>query len=386
LIRKISNEARDYAWGSSTLIPEYFGVPATGGPMAEVWFGTHEGCPTKVADTDGSLLELRNNEPLPFLLKILAADAPLSIQAHPNLEQAIAGFERENAAGIALDAAERNYRDANHKPEMIVALTPFRALIGFRPVADVAVALRRIGMRAQQLGLPQLEQAMSEYVQLFRMGGYRVLLRALLTRRGELDQITSQLAVLAASGNSEENVESQNLALVPQLERLYPGDPGILVSQLLNYVELAPLEAAELAAGNVHAYLSGLGVEVMANSDNVMRGGLTPKHIDTDELLRVIDFTAVGVELVAARESGDGVSEYPSETTDYRLRRVEPGQSPVQIELSGAGILLCTAGSLIVGEAGENALTLLPGEAAYIDAAQIVCSSSSGGAGFLATA
>jgi mannose-6-phosphate isomerase len=386
LIRKISNEARDYAWGSSTLIPEYFGVPATGGPMAEVWFGTHEGCPTKVAGTDGSLLDLRKNEPLPFLLKILAADAPLSIQAHPNLDQAIAGFERENAAGIGLDSPERNYRDANHKPEMIVALTPFRALIGFRPVVDVAVALRRIGMRAQQLGLPQLEQAMSEYVQLFRMGGYRVLLRALLTRRGELDEVTSQLAVLAASGKSEENVESQNLALVPQLQRLYPGDPGILVSQLLNYVELAPLEAAELAAGNVHAYLSGLGVEIMANSDNVMRGGLTPKHIDTDELLRVIDFTAVGVELVAARELAEGVTEYPSETTDYRLRRIEPGQGSVQVDLTGAGILLCTAGSLTVSDAAGASVILKPGEAAYIDEAMVVCSAAAGGTGFLATA
>lgn len=368
MIRKITNQPRDYAWGSHTLIPEYFGVEATGEPMAEVWFGTHEGSPTSVAGENRTLLQLRDGQPLPFLLKILAAGQPLSIQAHPNLAQAAEGFERENEAGIALTSAERDYKDANHKPEMIVALTAFRALIGFRPNVDIAVSLRRIALKAQLLDLGALEAAVGEYVQLVRFGGVKALFRALLGRRGELDEITEQLAVLAMASRGEDNVESANLALVPQLQQLYPGDPGVVISQLLNLVVLAPMQAAELPAGNVHAYLSGLAVEVMASSDNVLRGGLTGKHINVEELSRVVDFGLTENAVFEAVEIGDGLWHYPSATTDYKLFRAQLGSAVMPLD--NAAIVLCTGGSLSVAE-GEDSVILAAGEAAYVDGTQI---------------
>lgn len=386
MIRKIHNTARDYAWGSTTLIPDYFGTPATGAPMAEVWFGTHPGSPASVAETGTTLTQLREGKQLPFLLKILAAAQPLSIQAHPSKAQAVEGFERENAAGIPLDAADRNYKDDHHKPEMIVALTPFSALIGFRPRVDVVVSFQRLALQAQELGFEVLEDALTQLINLLRAHGIKAVFEAVLEQRGNLDEVTAQLAELANASRSVDNIESANLRLVPQLQELYPGDPGILVAQLLNRVELAPMQAAELPAGNVHAYISGLGVEIMANSDNVMRGGLTPKHIDISELMSVVDFGLGEDGVLEAKRLSEGLWVYPSKAADYLLYRVEVSGANLlaDVELAKEAIVLCTAGEVAVSDSKGEREVLHQGQAAYLADARLYSFSGSGTA-FLAT-
>lgn len=386
MIRKIQNTARDYVWGSTSLIPDYFGLEATGQPMAEIWFGTHPGSPASVVGSEQTLTELRGGSQLPFLLKILAADQPLSIQAHPSKEQALAGFERENAEGLALDAPNRNYRDDHHKPEMIVALTPFTALIGFRPRVDIVVSFQRMILQAQQNGLELLEDSLAQLVHILRAHGVKAVFEAVLEQRGNLEEVTEQLGQLAKLAAAEDNIESANLRLVPQLQELYPGDPGILVSQLLNRIELQPMQAAELPAGNVHAYIAGLGVEIMANSDNVLRGGLTPKHIDVPELMSVVDFGLAENHVLEPRQLSEGLWLYPSVAEDYLLYRVEVSGTNLlaDVAIANEAILLCTAGEVAVGDSKGEREVLRQGEAAYLADARLYSFSGSGTA-FLAT-
>jgi mannose-6-phosphate isomerase len=366
LIRKIANTARDYAWGSTSLIPDYFGIAETDKPMAEIWFGTHSGSPTMVVGEAKSLLDLREGAQLPFLLKILAAGQPLSIQAHPNKEQAMAGFARESAAGIPIDAPNRDYKDDHHKPEMIVALTPFTALVGFRERVDIVVSFQRLAMQAQQLGLDALEEALASWIQLLRDGGTPALFQNLLEQRGALDEVCAQLSDLASSSRAIDNIESANLALVPLLQELHPGDPGVVISQMLNLVELAPMQAAELLAGNVHAYVSGLGVEIMANSDNVLRGGLTTKNINTSELLKIVDFKGSSKLSFEAERLLEGLWRYPTMAEDYILYRLEVSGSHLMadLEIPNPAIVLCTAGEIAVGDSLEHREVLRKGEAA----------------------
>ena len=386
MIRKIVNQARAYAWGSTTLIPDYFNLPATGAPMAEIWFGTHAGSLPRVAGTEQDLLAFRDGKQLPFLLKILAAGGPLSIQAHPNKEQALAGFERENALGLALDDPNRNYRDDHHKPEMLVALTPFLALTGFRPLVDIMVSFQRIVVQAQNLELRVLETAAADWVQVLRQSGIEVLFSGLLNRPENLAEACEQLAVLAEASRGNQNVESQNLAIVPNLQSKYPGDPGVVISQLLNLIELAPMQAVELAAGNVHCYLEGLGVEIMASSDNVLRGGLTQKHIDVTELRNIVDFSTLEIEPLEAATEVNGLYRYPSEAEDYLLYRVEVGGQNLLADLTLANdsIVICTAGELAVGDSTGEREVLHKGEAAYLSGAKFY-SFSGAGTAFLAT-
>ena len=395
MIRKVSNVARDYAWGSTTLIPDYFGTEATGKPMAEIWFGTHPGSPTKVVSAganaatevaDTTLLQLREGQPLPFLLKILAAGQPLSIQAHPNKEQALAGFERENNAGISLDSPERDYKDDHHKPEMIVALTPFTGLVGFRPKVDLIVSLQRLTMQAQELDFQELEHALMAFIHSIRAKGVQSVFEALLSQRDGLGAVTEQLAELAKLSRAIDNIESANLALVPKLQELYPGDPGIIITQLMNLVTLQPNEALELPAGCIHAYVEGLGVEIMAASDNVLRGGLTSKHINTEELLAVVDFGASGDNVIHPKQISTGLWEYPSEVEDYLVYRIDVSGTNLlaDLQLPNPAIVLCTGGEVAIGDSTEQREVLRKGEAAYLADANYYSFSGSGTA-FLAT-
>lgn len=386
MIRKITNTARDYAWGSTSLIPDYFGIPATGQPMAEIWFGTHSASATSVADENRSLLELREGQHLPFLVKILAAGAPLSIQAHPNKEQAEAGFARENELGIALTSPERDYKDDNHKPEIIVALTDFTALAGFRPLVDTIISFQRIVLQAQSLNLFTLERAFADWIAVLRQAGLSALVTGLLNRPENLAEVCEELSQLAGLSRTVQNVESQNLALVPLLQQLYPGDPGVIISQLMNVVELAPNESLEINAGIVHAYISGLGVEVMASSDNVLRGGLTQKHINTDELKNVLDYSTALIRPDVAKTESQGLYRYPSRNKDYIVYRVEVGASNIlaDLKLNNAAIVVCVAGEIAVGDSKEERQVLRKGEAVYLADANFYSFSGSGTA-FLVT-
>ncbi len=363
MIRKITNRARDYAWGSKTLISDYFGLPATGQPMAEIWFGTHPGSPTFLADEpQTSLLEALHNQPLPYLLKILAADQPLSIQAHPNSAQAVEGFARENAAGLALDAFNRNYKDDKHKPEMMVALVDgFEALCGFRDQNEAQAAFAGFG------------PLLTEFAELLSQpAGLKLAFTRAFEVGPEIADITAALA--------------RQSPLAARLEALYPSDPGIIVAMLMNHVTLRAGEALYLPAGNIHAYLCGLGVEIMAASDNVLRGGLTPKHIDVAELLSVVDFHSLEVEVLKAQNVLSGLARYRADCPDFALYRVDVTGANVlaDLKLDRDAIVLCTGGEIAVSDSLGERVVLRRSEAAIVTADAKFVSLAGSGTAFLA--
>ena len=378
MLFKITNSARDYAWGSSTLIPDYFDIQATGRPMAEIWFGTHEGSPARLVDENRTLAAALEGKQLPYLLKILAADSPLSIQAHPNSAQAAEGFARENAAGIGIHAADRNYKDDRHKPEMIVALTEFEALCGFKSEKQIRNLLESmLDPTDVSAGLTTI---VNHWLDLFNgPDGLQKLFVDITNRRGNLDGVTAELTQQA-------NLSAQ-FELAARLNLLYPGDPGVIIALLMNHLWLEPGEALFLPAGNIHAYLSGLGVEVMAASDNVLRGGLTPKHIDVAELERVLTFAPTEVELVKTRDLAQGLVEFETPIDDFILYRADLSGGVVLADLNipGASIILCTAGEIAVSNSIEERVVLQRGEAAFIGADAKKFTLAGSGTAYLAT-
>ena len=371
----IANTPRDYAWGSKTAIAGLLGHEPSGSPEAELWLGAHPGSPARILDQDAAgghatladwvardtasagLAEPR----LPFLLKLLAADAPLSLQAHPSPEQAREGFDRENAAGVPLDAADRNYKDAFHKPELIFALSEtFDALCGFRHVADAAADVDAL------LAVPGLAPSARAVLAAFRAsldGEDAAVLRRVVGSLLSDDVSVLVQAVTDAAATAEPTPAVDTVRL---LAEFYPGDPGIVVSLLVNRVTLTRGEVLYLPAGNIHAYLRGFGVELMAASDNVLRGGLTPKHIDVPELLGVLDFTPLPVPYLEPARPGAGVELYRPNVPDFELAHVVPqGDEPAVVTLTGPAIAIATAGALaITGSTG--AVTLRQGDAVYV--------------------
>ncbi|GAB3992612.1 hypothetical protein GCM10029992_02200 [Glycomyces albus] len=270
---------------------------------------------------------------VPFLLKLLAAAKPLSLQAHPNARQAHSGYQRELRIGI--DAAYRNYVDGNHKPELIVALTEFRALCGFREPTECAD-------RIEALGVPGLERLVAT-LRDRRAGLRRAVTDLLAMKRDECRELIGHAAKAAAEHTAADSADLTELA------RYYPDDPGVLVSMLLNHVKLEPGEAVYMPAGNLHAYLSGFGVEIMAASDNVLRGGLTSKRVDVPELLRVLDFRAMPEPRTLASDAG-AVRTWPVPIDDFSLRRARLSGEAIEFDLDGPRICLCTGGSVTVAD------------------------------------
>ncbi|WP_055598931.1 mannose-6-phosphate isomerase, class I [Streptomyces aureus] len=367
----LRNTVQPYDWGSRTLLPELMGVPPTGAPQAELWMGAHPAAPSRVfrgevqipldrvvaEDPEGELgaVTVRRFGPrLPFLVKLLAADVPLSLQVHPDLAQAQAGFARENALGVPLDAPHRNYRDDQHKPEMIVALTPFRGLCGFRNPADTADVLDSLKVPAlrpyvETLRVVRGPQALAEV--------FRAFVRP---PAGLLDAVARALAVAGS--------EEPCMAAYGRIAQTYPGDSGLLSALMLRYVELSPGEALFLGAGVPHAYLSGLGVEIMASSDNVLRCGLTSKHVDTEELIRVVRFDAPPARVLTPREER-GEEVYPAPVDDFGLSRylLRAGGPRRRVALDAPQILLCTNGAMTISSY-EETLDIGPGQAVYVPA------------------
>lgn len=362
MLAPITNTPRDYDWGSTTLLADLEDRPPTGRPEAEIWFGDHPGSPARVADGRalGDWLQDEGAAAgaparLPYLLKLLAAASPLSLQAHPSREQAIAGFRDEEAAGIARDAADRTYRDANHKPELIVAISDeFTALAGLREIEQTRRMLAELGPAGESLAA-RLDGADAA-------AALRELIRWLLS--GEAAGTVSEIVAAAAAARSEEFADE--FALVGRLEATSPGDPGIIVALLMNLVTLRRGEGVYVPAGVLHAYLGGLGVELMAASDNVLRGGLTPKHIDVPELLRVLDATPGPAPVVRAESRGDGVFVYPTPAPDFALTRIEVTDAEVALPIGGVAIAVATAGEVAVRSASGAEVVLRPGRAVLI--------------------
>ena len=359
----LTNTPRDYAWGSTTLIAELEGRTPTGAPEAEVWFGDHPGHPARVPDgrTLGEWLASADApegtpERLPYLLKILAAGSPLSIQAHPSKAQAEEGFAREEAAGTPRDAATRTYRDANHKPEIIVALSDrFLALAGLRELAATRRLLDAVGeatapLRAVLDSHPDDADALAA-----------ALIWILSPAAGP--QVS---AIITAATDAASDEFGDELELVRHLQSHYPGDPGIVVAMLLNLVILRRGQGVFVPAGVLHAYIEGLGVEIMAASDNVLRGGLTPKHIDVAELTAILD-PRPGPAPVLDPAAGTART-FTGGVPDFVLTQVTADPSAaVEVRMNGIAIAVATSGEVeITGADTQDRLTLRPGSAALI--------------------
>jgi mannose-6-phosphate isomerase len=362
-ISLLSNPIREYAWGSHSAIADLLGQPVPSPrPQAELWMGAHPADSSRVRCGDRwvDLTELLREDPsgvlgasvadrfddrLPFLFKVLAAERPLSIQAHPNREQAREGFERENAAGIDMDSPKRNYRDPYAKRELICALTPFSALRGFRAVPTIVENFRALQVDEFAEEVSALERAPDA-------SGLEAFVSALLV--AERRKVACAVAQVAKSSASrpEDPASRWILALAAQ----YPDDAGTLAPLFLNLVTLAPGDAMYLDAGELHSYLEGLGVEIMTNSDNVLRGGLTDKHVDVPELQRVLRFESRQTSSLHAREvaAGESVFDTPSDDFDLAVLTIAEGTPWRSATSRGVEILLLVEGELSIADCGKG--------------------------------
>lgn len=334
----VCNVPRDYAWGSPTLLAELEGREPDGRPEAEVWFGDHPGDPADMRD--GGTLDEVTGGGLPYLVKLLAAGAPLSIQAHPTRAQAMAGAARE--AHLAADDPARNYRDDNHKPELLVALSDrFEVLAGLRPVARTQRIVAALGDAA---GVVRLRAILAGDGDVLRDAVAWALRDAAAS---DIDDIIAAVRGAHDAGGGREAGDDEALAAVAAIAARHPGDPGVVVALLMNHVVLGPGEGIFVPAGMLHAYLSGLGIEIMAASDNVLRGGLTPKHIDVAELLAILDSTP-GEAQVQRPDAAASVVAYDVPVADFALRRFLLGSQPVDVALAGPAMIVATEGDVSV--------------------------------------
>ncbi|GAB3296291.1 mannose-6-phosphate isomerase, class I [Parasphingorhabdus pacifica] len=367
----LRNAVRPYAWGSRTAIADLLGRPVpTAHPEAELWMGAHPGDPSRLVSGDGSeasLLELLDDSPdhhlgsvcterwgtrLPFLLKVLAADEPLSLQAHPSATQAAEGFEREERAEIERNAPDRNYPDPTAKPELICALTEFHALAGFREAGRTVRLL-------DELDVPSLRAHAGLLTEQPDAAGMRALFTTWITLpERSLRELVPELLDACARHVRKRGEFELECRTVLELGEAYPHDAGVLASLLLNRVVLQPGQAIFLPAGNLHAYLRGTGVEILANSDNILRCGLTPKYVDVPELLKVLDFACGDMQVLKGESLDANLTVYSTPAEEFELSRVDwsPGASGgVRLHSEGPQILLCTEGNVRLSTSDDSA-------------------------------
>ena len=350
----LQNTIQEYNWGARTVIADLLGKTSPSEkPQAELWMGAHPKAPSLVMldgrsesladiisadpeDVLGETVADRFGKRLPYLFKVLAAARPLSIQAHPNRTQAEKGFRREEMAGIPLDGPERNYRDADHKPECLCALTPFWALMGFRKIKDLTARLLTCCPKSLSVELGALERTPDS-------SGLKRVFESLLTlSAGRRENVVNE----AMHAAREERVDADSCKWMHKLNRYYPDDIGALAPLFLNLVCLEPGQALFLPAGRLHSYLEGAGIELMANSDNVLRGGLTPKHVDVPELMNVLDFRERPLSILAPVKKNEYEVEYESRADEFVLSVIcTPRDGAYRSrEKRSVEILLCTEG------------------------------------------
>lgn len=377
---RLENQVQHYSWGSTTAIPDLLGTPATDQPAAELWLGAHSSAPSRALTPGGDvpLDRLIEDDPagllgrdvvsrfgpaLPYLLKVIAADQPLSLQVHPHIDRAREGFEAEDAAGVPVTAADRNYRDRNHKPELVYALTPFEALCGFRAPRRAAELLA--GLDAP---LARTLAAVLQEDPTYR--GIRAAFRRLLEPElrptpDEVAEVVEACRARLDDGSPSPRADSNTV----RLAEAFPGDPGVVTSLLLNPVTLEPGDAMFVPAGGVHAYLRGVAVEIMASSDNVLRAGLTRKHVDIPELLANVDYVAAPPIRIAPEVFHGATKVFYAPVDDFELS-VTTADDAQEHPLPGRGprILLCLTGEVTVGTARGERLVLARGQAAFAPA------------------
>ena len=377
-MERLDGARQSYDWGSTTAIPEMLGLESDGAPWAEQWYGAHPAGPTRLAD-GRTLAALLASDPgrllgedvvrrfgpqLPFLLKVIAPDRALSLQVHPSLEQAVQGFERENAAGVAPDSPMRSFKDSNHKPEMVLALTRFEAVAGFRAPRRAAEVLggldsplarrmrRTLRLNPTRFGI---RQAFTELV-----------CADTRPETSEMAELVAEISRRLAEGRSPSRRVDAN---VVEMARAFPHDPGIAAALLLNPVTLRRGEALFVPAGSVHAYISGLGVEVMASSDNVLRAGLTTKHVNVPAMLACVDYVAAPPVRPAPEYLSRATRAYYAPVDDFELlvTTVVPRDGRVPVPGRGPRILLGLEGTTTVTTPAGSA-ELTRGRALFVGA------------------
>ena len=384
----LTNPVRDYAWGSTRLLPDFLGRPGTGRPQAELWIGAHAADPSRLPDGTslgdaiaaapqallGPRTQERFGDRLPFLMKVLAVDEPLSLQVHPTSLQARQGFEEETARGLGAGSAARSFPDPWHKPELVFALSRFEGMAGFRDLHITAGVLRLLNLPwsdelAARLVDGPAEVALRE-VTTYLLGLSGRPLRRVLRDVGDAARHAAargrRMALRHRSpGRDVSLVQHEAVRVFTQMGRIaerYPEDPGVLVTLLLNHVVLAPGEAMFVDAGVVHAYTSGLGVEIMAASDNVVRAGLTPKHTDVARLLAITRFEAMTPpRWPPAQRTRDFVQLRPP-VADFTLA---VGRAPLALPRTGPRLVLALGGRATIA-AGGASLDLRRGQAVFV--------------------
>jgi len=382
-MNKMHNNVQNYAWGSVDALSNLYGIANPDGkPMAELWMGAHPKSSSRVEDAQGNQISLRDVisqdlnanlgekvarrfGELPFLFKVLCANQALSIQVHPSKSNAVIGFEKENKAGVPIDAAERNYKDANHKPELVFALTPFAAMNGFRELGEIQSLLQPVAGAhpdiARFLINPDFEHL-------------KTLFAALLSMTGE-----SKSLALDILDNALQSQHGEPWDTLRSIAIDYPGDSGLFSPLLLNVIELQPGEAMFLYAETPHAYLKGVALEVMANSDNVLRAGLTPKYIDIPELLANLQFVAKPANtLLTTPEQRGSELIFPIPVEDFAFSLHTLGAEPQTLAQESAAIIFCVEGQTVL-QKGEQQVVLHPGESCYIPATDSPVSASGNG-------
>lgn len=373
-MQKLINSVQNYAWGSKTALTELYGIAnPQQQPMAELWMGAHPKSSSQVVDANGQTVSLRDViekhkstllgdavaerfGELPFLFKVLCAAQPLSIQVHPNKRNSETGFARENAAGIPLDAAERNYKDPNHKPELVFALTPFLAMNAFREFSEIVSLLQPVA---------GAHTAIAHFLENPNAERLSELFAGLLNMQGE--EKSRALAILKAALENQQGEPWQTIRLIAEF---YPDDSGLFSPLLLNVVKLNPGEAMFLFAETPHAYLQGVALEVMANSDNVLRAGLTPKYIDIPELVANVRFDAKPAnQLLTTPEKNGAELDFPIPVDDFAFSLHDLSAQETPVAQQSAAILFCVEGEAVLSK-GEQRLVLKPGGSAFISAAE----------------
>lgn len=371
---KLTNVIQDYAWGSRTALGELFDMPNPDNkPQAEIWMGAHpNGCSKIDVNGEQTLLSAFINHDmaniigadtqaafgeLPYLFKVLSAAKALSVQVHPSKAQAEAGYAKEEAAGIPLSAGFRNYKDPNHKPELVYALTPYTAMNGFRDYSEILAFFHQLNIDVLSTLVANLDANQNEQ-------GLSAFFEALLSLQGE-DKDTAVAELLAFA---TENQSDELFALLLTLSEQYPGDIGLFSPLILNTLTLVPGEAMFLDACTPHAYIKGTGLEIMANSDNVLRAGLTPKHMDVQELTACTRCVPMAKDVIRlAPEKVGNAEHYPIPVPDFKFS-VYNATAKESLHTNSAEILLAVDATLIVENAEGNSVTLEKGESVFIPA------------------